>query len=140
MTYLKSLLTNILTVFFVNHLIPGIDNPYYTKLPQIEGGLIFAACVGFVNSMIYPFMRLFRVPPSHVKLGLSSFIISFAAYSIVNLLPLGVKVTTAKAFLWSGVIVWAVSYFTNHLEFARYRKQLEEKGAKKEDAEKKEKK
>lgn len=137
MTYLKSLLINFLTVFFVDHLVPGIDIPYYTKLPHVEGGLIFAAAVGFVNSLIFPMMRLFRASPSHVKIGLTSFIISFAAYSIVNLLPLEIKVTTIKAYFWCGAIVWLMSYFTNHLEYSHYLKGLEDKAAMKQDGEKK---
>ncbi len=132
MTYLKSFLINFLTVFFVNHLLPGIQTGSYAKLPKIEGGLIFALAVGFVNSLVFPMMRLLNVPLTAVKIGLASFIVSFGAYAIVNIIPVGIKVLSMKGFLWSASIVWVISYFTNYLEFARYRREMENKISKSE--------
>ena len=120
MTYFKSLLFNFLAVFFVNHIIPGIHIDYYTKLPHVEGDLIFSFVLGFINSLIFPLMRFFQFPVTHFKIGFMSFIISFTAYSLVNILPLGIHVRTAGAFLWSGVIVWFCSYLTNHLEMKQF--------------------
>ena len=125
MTYFKSLFINFLTVFFVNHVIPGVEIAYYTKLPHVGGEIIFAAALGFINSLIFPVLRIFQFSPSHFKIVLVSFIVSFGAYSIVNLLPVGVKITTAGAFIWSGLIVWFISYLTNHLEFKQYLHKLE---------------
>ncbi|NGX62762.1 MAG: hypothetical protein KR126chlam6_00162 [Candidatus Anoxychlamydiales bacterium] len=127
MTYFKSLVINFLTVFFVNHVIPNVEIDYYSKLPHIGGDLIFAFSVGFLNSLIYPAIILFKIKPSHLKVGLASFIISFAAYSIVNILPVGVKITTAGAYIWTALIVWFISYLTNHLELRRYLKEQEKK-------------
>jgi len=130
MTYFKSLVINFLTVFFVNHVIPNIEIDYYSKLPHIGGDLIFAFLVGFLNSLIYPVIVFFKVKSSHLKVGLSSFIISFAAYSIVNILPVGIKVTAAGAYIWASLIVWFISYLTNHLEIKHY---LEKKDKKNEE-------
>jgi uncharacterized membrane protein YvlD (DUF360 family) len=140
MTYFKSLLLNFLTVFFVNHIIPGVEIAYYTKMPHIGGELIWAASLGFANSLIFPALRFFHPKPSHFKIGLISFIISFGSYSIVNLLPIGVKITRGEAFVWCGLIVWFISYLTNHLEFRDYlfkkEKELEEREKKLEEKEK----
>lgn len=125
MTYFKSLIFNFLTVFFVNHVIPGIKIAYYTKLPHIEGEFIFAAILGFLNSLIFPVLHLFKLRPSHFKIGLISFIVSFGSYSIVNLFPLGVKVTTPGSYIWSGLVVWFASYLTNHLEFRQHLREIE---------------
>ncbi|NGX43883.1 MAG: hypothetical protein K1060chlam3_00039 [Candidatus Anoxychlamydiales bacterium] len=125
MTYFKSLIINFLTVFFVNHVIPNVEIDYYSKLPHIGGDLIFAFLVGFLNSLIYPVIVLFKIKSTHLKVGLSSFIISFAAYSIVNILPLGIKITAAGAYIWTSLIVWFVSYLTNHLEIKHYMKEKE---------------
>lgn len=128
MTYFKSLFFNFLIVFFVNHILPGIEIDYYTKLPQIQGDLIYAFSLGFINSLIYPILKIFVKNPSYFKIGLVSFIINFGAYSIVNLLPLGIRVTTPGAYIWSGLVVWFGSYLTNHLELRHYQrvKELEE--------------
>ena len=53
--------------------------------------------------------------------------ISFGAYSLVNLLPVGVKVVSAGAFIWTAVVVWFMAYITNHLELRRYIKEKERK-------------
>ncbi len=110
-------------VFFVNHVIPNIEIYYYSKLPHIGGDLIFAFLVGLLNSLIYPIIVIFKIKPSHFKIALSSFIISFAAYSIVNILPVGVKITAVKAYIWASLIVWFISYLINHLELKRYMKE-----------------
>ncbi len=98
MTYLKSLFLNFLTVFFADHIIPGIQVSYYTKLPHIEGDIISAAAIGLLSSLIFPVLRL-CTDPSHFKIGLISFLISFGAYSVVNLLPVGIHLHTAGAYV-----------------------------------------
>ena len=140
MTYFKSLLFNFLCVFFVDHIIPGIQIAYYSKLPEIKGDLIFSFALGFINSLIFPALRYLKLKPSHFEIGLISFIISFVAYSIVNLLPVGIKVTTASSFVWASLIVWFGSYLTNHLEFKKYIVEIEDKLCEKEAKSEKEKK
>ena len=138
MTYFKSLLINFLTVFFVDHIVPGVEINYYSKLPDIGGDLIFSFALGLINSLIFPIIMLFRIKPTHFKMGIISFFVSFGAYSIVNILPVGVHISTAGAFIWSGAIVWAISYFTNHLEARKHLLHVEAKAKAKEEKEKKE--
>jgi uncharacterized membrane protein YvlD (DUF360 family) len=120
MFYIKSLILNFLTVFFADHILPGIEIAYYSRLPKIGGDIIFAIVLGFCNSLVFPVLKIFRIGPSYVKIGLITFVISFFAYSIVNLLPVGVKVTSASGYLLCSLVVWLVSYLTNHLEYRRY--------------------
>lgn len=137
MTYFKSLFFNFLCVFFVNHVISGVEIAYYTKIPSIEGDIIFSFCLGFLNSLIFPCMKIFLTKISHFRIGFVSFIINFGAYSIVNILPVGIHITTAGAYVWCGLIVWFGSYLTNHLEFSAYliKKELEKKMQEKEQEE-----
>jgi uncharacterized membrane protein YvlD (DUF360 family) len=125
MSYFKSLVINFLTVFFVNHVIGGVEIDYYSKLPEIGGDLMFAFFLGFSMSLIYPVIVLFKVKPTHFKVGLSAFLIAFSGYSIVNLLPLGIKVTSPSSYIWTSLIVWFMGYITNHLELRRYIKEKE---------------
>jgi uncharacterized membrane protein YvlD (DUF360 family) len=111
----------------VNHVIPGVDIDYYSKLPEIGGDLIFAFSLGFALSLIYPIIVIFKVKPTHFKVGLSSFLIAFIAYSIVNLLPVGIKVSSPSSYVWTSLIVWFMGYITNHLELRRYINEKERK-------------
>ena len=142
MTYFKSLLFNFLAVFFVNHILPGIQIDYYTKLPKIEGDLIFSFALGFLLSLIFPILRFFKLSPSHFKIGLISFFVSFGGYSLVNILPVGIHLTSASGYLWGSLIVWFSGYLTNHLEFRKYllEQKIEEKEKEREEKEKEEKK
>lgn len=125
MSFLKSLFYNFVCVFFVNHLIPGIEIGSYAKLPIIEGAIVFAFSVALINSLVFPFLRLFQVPPSYLKMGILTFIISFASYGVINILPIGMKVISIKGFLISACIVWVVAYLTNHMQLLKYRRHLE---------------
>ena len=129
MTYFKSLLFNFLAVFFANHIIPGIKIDYYTKLPDIKGDIIFSFFLGLVLSLIFPVLKIFKLSPSHFKIGFITFLVSFGAYSLVNILPVGIHITSAGGFIWCSLIVWFCSYLTNHLEYRKYliEKQVEEK-------------
>ena len=127
MTYFKSLFFNFLAIFFVNHVIPDIEIAYYSKLPHIKGDLIFSFCLGFICSLVFPILKFFNLKPSHFKIGFISFLVSFGGYSLVNILPFGIKVKSPGAFILAGVIVWSACYLTNHLEFKKYQKEQDNK-------------
>jgi uncharacterized membrane protein YvlD (DUF360 family) len=127
MSYFKSLLFNFLAVFFVNHVIPGIEIGYYSKLPEVKGDFIFSIAVGFLMSLVFPVLKALPIKPSHFKIGLITFFISFVAYSIVNVLPLDIQIVHKGAYIWCSLIVWFCGYLTNHLEYRAYLKELENK-------------
>jgi uncharacterized membrane protein YvlD (DUF360 family) len=121
MTYFKSLFINFLTVFFVNHVMPGITISYHSKLPHIGGELIFAFALGFFNSLVYPVLRVVSKKPSYFKIGISTFVITFGLFAVVNFLPADIKLHTFGAYIWSSLVVWFFAYVTNHMELRRYR-------------------
>lgn len=122
MYYLKTLFFNFLVIFFANHILPGIIVLNQTKLPHIGGDLIFPLILGFANSLIFPFFRLFRQRVTMIKTLLVTIIINFVAYAIVKLLPLGIQVTTLEGYLLVSLVVTISSIFITFLE-ARHFKQ-----------------
>lgn len=122
MTYFKSLFINFLTVFFVNHVMPGVTIDYHTKLPDVGGELIFAIAVGFLNSLVFPVLRIVSNKPSYFKIGISTFVITFVSYAVVNLLfpAAAIRLHTFGAYLWCSLVVWFFAYITNHMELRRY--------------------
>ncbi|MES2273312.1 MAG: phage holin family protein [Chlamydiota bacterium] len=116
MHYLKSLFFNFLTVFFANHILPGIDVVNQTKLPHLGGDLIFAFALGILNTLIYPVLRLVDHSASALKIGLIALILNFASYAILKLLPIGIQITTIEGYLLASVVVAIGSFVTNYLD------------------------
>ncbi len=116
MSYFKSLFYNFLAIFFVNQMIPGIEVVHPTKLPNIQGDLLFSLGFGFLLSLIYPLFRLFRSYPDAPKVGVASFCLSFGVYAILNFLPVEIKVTTFSGYFWGSLIVFFNSFLTNTLK------------------------
>lgn len=117
MTYVKSLFFNFLIVFFVNHVLPGIE-PGDRKLPHIGPDLIYAFALGLLNSLIYPILRMiqpYRIGLS--KIALIALVINFVSYAIVKLAPLGIEINTLEGFLIAALIVTLGSILTNYLEW-----------------------
>lgn len=116
MIYLKSLFFNFLAAFFANQFLPGIIVSDQTKLPHVGGDLMFAAALGFLNSLIYPVLKLVKQEPTGMRIALIALIINFVAYAIVKLLPIGVNITSVEGYFFGAVVVSIVSFLTNFLE------------------------
>lgn len=115
MYYLKSLFFNFLTVFFANHILPGIDVVNQTKLPHFGGDLLFAAALGLLNSLIYPILKIFdKVSVS--KIILLAVILNFAVYAVLKWLPIGINVESIEGYLLASAVVSLGSFLTNFLE------------------------
>ncbi len=117
MTYLKCLFFSFLIVFFVNHILPGIE-PGELKLPHVGPDLIFAFALGLLNSLIYPILKL--IQPHGInfpKIALIALVINFLAYALLKLLPLGVEVTSLEGFFIAAFVVSLGSILTNYLEW-----------------------
>jgi uncharacterized membrane protein YvlD (DUF360 family) len=119
MNYLKSLSLNFFIVFFADYLLPGIEVTHHSRLPSIEGDLIFAACLGFLNSLIYPVLRLLKQEPSLLKLALVALILNFGAYGVIKILPVGITVITIEGYLFAAVVVTVGSFLTNFFEMKK---------------------
>lgn len=124
MVYLKSLLFNFLIVFFVNHLIPGIEATS-RKLPHIGGDLIFAIALGILNSLIYPTLKLFKQEPTGLRIALICLILNFAAYAVVKITPAGVEVSSVEGYVLAGAIVSISSFLINFFEAKHGIKKME---------------
>lgn len=123
MTYFKSLIINFLTVFFVNHVIPDIQINSVSKLPHIGGDLIFAFSLGFIISLIFPFFIIFKIRPTHFKIGVATLILSVGSYLLLSFMPLGIKILSIGAYVWASLIVWFMAYTTSYLEIKSHLKQ-----------------
>jgi len=120
MTYVRSLFLNFLVVFFVNDVIPGITIRYYEDVPNIGADILFAAIVGILNSLIFPFIRVSDLKPTIIKIAVLAFVISFGSYILIAVIPFGVKATSFGGVFLGSLLVFAMSVFTNYLEMKHY--------------------
>jgi len=115
MNYLKCLFFNFLTVFFANHILPGIEVINQTKLPHLGGDIPFAVGLGFLNSLIYPVLKLthcFTIP----HLAIVSIVLNFAAYAVLKFLPIGIHISSIEGYLFPAILVTVISFITNYYE------------------------
>jgi len=121
MYYLKTLVINFLIIFFADHILPGLQVIDQTRLPHIGGDLIFAAALGFLNSLIYPVLKMLKHDVSTLKIALAALILNFASYGIVKLLPLGIDVMSIEGYLLVSIVVALGCFLTNFFEMKRHR-------------------
>ncbi len=120
MSYIKSLFFNFLVVFFADHILPGIEVLDQTKLPHFGGDLIFSLVLGFLNSLIFPFLRLIEQHLAPVKIAMIALILNFVAYGFLRWLPVGIQVITVEGYLLCAVVVTLGSFLTNYWELKQY--------------------
>lgn len=122
MNYLRSLFLNFLIVFFIDRVSPGVEIQNFENVPNIGADILFSLVVGFLNASVYFFFSLLEITVTHFKMGLITFIISFGAFSIIALVPFGVRVVSPWGLIIGGLVVWLVAFMTNHLEWKFYNK------------------
>ncbi len=105
MKYLKGLLFYCLIIFFVNYLFPGIEVMHQTKLPHIGGEMIFAVGLGFLNSLIFPFLKMMDGNVGLLRVSIGTLVLNFAAYALLKLLPLGVFVMHVEGYFMAVLAV-----------------------------------
>lgn len=120
MRYLKSLFFNFLVVFFVNHVLPGIDVVSQAKLPHIGGDLLFAIILGAINSLIFPVLKL-AGKASLMKIAGLSLGINLIAYALLKLIPFGIRISSIQGYLLAALFVAIGSFLTNYFEMKRAR-------------------
>lgn len=121
--YLKSLFFNFLTIFFANHIFSGIEVTNQTKLPHIGGDLYFAIILGFLNSLIFPVLKMIDRHLSAPRIALISIILNFAAYALLKFLPVGIEITSVEGYFIASVVVSLGSFLTNYLEMKHFHHQ-----------------
>ena len=102
-------------VFFVVRVIPGITLHYFENLPNIGADVLFSLVVGFLNSIIVPFLVGLDMKTSNLKIAIIGFVISFLSFIIIGIFDLGIS-ANVSGIIFGGLLVWIFSYFTNYLE------------------------
>ena len=116
MYYLKSLFFSFLTVFCSLHIFSGIEVTKPTQLPQVGGDLLFAAGLGFLNSLIYPILKMINGRMIALRIISIAAILNFGAYGLLKLLPLGISITSLQGYIIVSVAVAFASFLINYLE------------------------
>jgi uncharacterized membrane protein YvlD (DUF360 family) len=122
MRYLKTLLFYFLIVFFVNYLFPGVDVVNQTKIPHIGGDLIFAVALGLLNSLIFPLLKMMDGPVGLVRISIVAFVLNFAAYGLLKMLPLGIFITNVEGYLAASLVVSIGSILISYCQSRHCRK------------------
>ncbi len=116
MHYLKSLFFNFLIIFLSLHVFAGIELTDPTKLPHIGKDLFFAAGLGFLNSLIYPMLKIIDSRLIGLRIVFIAILLNFAMYALLKILPLGVSVTSLKGYVIVASAVSLGSIFANYFE------------------------
>ena len=127
MNYIKSLFFNFLVVFFADHILPGIEVVDQTKLPHFGGDLLFSVALGFLNSLIFPFLKLVDRNLTALRIAMIALVLNFAAYALLKLLPVGIQVITVEGYILAAVVVSLGSFLTNYLELKHNRQKAQSK-------------
>jgi hypothetical protein len=126
MSYLKSFFFNFLTIFFANHLLPGIDVVMQVKLPHVGGDLLFAIVLGGLNALIYPTLKLVMKRSAKLMLttqiALIAIVFNFGAYAILKLLSIGIMISSLEGYFIPAIVVTIVSFLTNFLAMKAYQR------------------
>jgi hypothetical protein len=123
MNFLRSLLFNFVAVFFINQIGPGTEVGFYEHVPNIGADALFSLVLGFLNACVFPALFVLDLIPSPKKIAILTFVISFAGYIFLALVPVGIQVTSFLGILVGGSFVWGVGFLTNYLEWLRDMKQ-----------------
>lgn len=119
MNYFKSLFFNFLVVFFANHILPGIAITDQTKLPHVGSDLMISAGLGFLNSLIYPFLKFAKQPITAPRIGVVALALNLVSYLILKFAPLGVMITSIQGYFMGVIFVTLGSFLTNFLQMRR---------------------
>jgi len=116
MNYIKCLFFNFLLIFFANHVLPGIEVSHLTKIPHVQADLLFPLCLGLINSLIYPALRVFDRSLSWFHIAALALVINFVTYAILKLLPIGIEIVTLHGYLMVSIVVSVGSFILNYWE------------------------
>lgn len=117
MTYLRSIFLNFLVVFFVNRMVPGIEIGLYDQVPNIGADLLFSGILGCLNASVFPFLFILELDVTRLRLAIFTFLITFSGFITIAVVPFGVRVVHIGGLILGGLIVWAMAFFTNYLEW-----------------------
>lgn len=101
---------------------PGVQIATFEQVPNIGADILFSLILGFLNASVFYFLSLLELSITHLRLALTTAIISFGGFLTIALVPFGVQVTGFTGFLLGGGLVWLVAYVTGYLEWKQAQK------------------
>ncbi len=119
MRFVRNFVICFLIVFFVNYLLPGIDVVNQTKIPHIQGDLIFSLSLGLLNALILPLLGFFDGYLTKPRIAIATLILNFAAYAFLKILPLGIFVTTIQGYILASLIISIACFILHYMEMKR---------------------
>lgn len=119
MNYLKTLFYHFLIVFFADYTLPGIEVIRQTKLPHIGSDILFALALGFLNSLIFPVLKVVDQKINVSRIGVVSISLSFASFAILKFARLGVDVKSVEGYLFASFTVALGAFLMNFYEMKR---------------------
>ena len=128
MNYVKGFFFHFLIVFFADYVLPGVEVVHITKLFHIQADLLFPLVLGFLNSFIYPILRVFDRNVSWLRMGSFSLILNFIAYAFLKLVSIGIEIVTLEGYLLASLSVSIGSFILNYFEMKHYLPPKNEEG------------
>lgn len=117
MTFVRSFFLNFLIVFFVDRIVPGIEITYFQQVPDIGADFLFSIALGFLNASVFPVLSCTEWKITKLKIAIITGIISFGAFGFISTISFGIRILNPGGFFIGGVIVWAMGYLSNYLEW-----------------------
>jgi hypothetical protein len=115
MNYLRSFFLNVLIIFFALSVMPGIKIEFYENVPNIGMHMLFSLIVGFLNSLIAPFLISLETKITNLKIIILSSLVTFLSFLVIAIIHIGIEINFL-GFILAFIIVSAISFFTNYLE------------------------
>ena len=115
MNYLRSFFLNVLIVFFVIRVMPGIKIDFFENVPNIGMDILVSLIVGFLNSLIAPFLVALETKITNLKIIILASVVTFLSFLVISIFHLGVEINFL-GFILAFIIVSFISFFTNYLE------------------------
>jgi hypothetical protein len=119
MKYLKALGFNFLVIFFANYILPGIKVEHATKIPSLGVDFPFALVLGFLNTMIYPLVCMFKGASPQLQIVAIAAVLNLVTYGIASLFPLGIGIESLGAYLLVVIVVTIASVVANFSEMKK---------------------
>src|SRR3989338_10675124 len=96
-------------VWVTAYIVPGI------AVSGIVATIIAGACLGIINMIIKPILKLITLPINIITLGLFSIILNALLFWLLSVIFPGVTITTFTAALLGSIIVAIINWIGNKI-------------------------
>lgn len=109
MRLILKLTLNVLALFVVSYLVPGV------KFDSLTAIVVAAIVIGVVNTFIKPVFQILFLPLSIVTLGITAFLINVLLLWGVSFVVKGFYIDTFLTAIAASIVLTLVSLFLNKL-------------------------